>query len=123
MLKSIIQHNRTFHSTTVSLFNKSNIVQNRIKLTLFVKENCGLCEKAKYNLEQLYSKDKEISKLPLELVDINLPLNNKWWDKYSFDIPVLHIENTEKPENLAKIFHVIEENDVVDKVNGVKSKN
>jgi hypothetical protein len=57
------------------------------KVTLFTKEECTLCDKVKAVLEQTRSARPHA----LYSVDIADPRNQVWWDRYKYDIPVLHI--------------------------------
>ncbi|ERE84558.1 putative glutaredoxin-like protein C5orf63 like protein [Cricetulus griseus] len=50
-------------------------------LTLFTKDPCPLCDEAKEVLKPY--KDRE--------VDITLPENSTWYERYKFDIPVFHL--------------------------------
>ncbi|PWA29781.1 hypothetical protein CCH79_00007767 [Gambusia affinis] len=54
-------------------------------LTLFTKDPCPLCDEAKELLQPF--KHRFI----LQQVDISLPENRQWWDKYKWDIPVFHL--------------------------------
>lgn len=54
------------------------------------------------------------------IVNIDDPANKEWWDKYCFDIPVLHLEDSSKEGSLVKIFHRLNENDLKDKINSFK---
>ncbi|XP_058917583.1 glutaredoxin-like protein C5orf63 homolog isoform X3 [Kogia breviceps] len=54
-------------------------------LTLFTKDPCPLCDEAKEVLEPY--KNRFI----LQEVDITLPENSAWYDRYKFDIPVFHL--------------------------------
>ncbi|XP_014868361.1 PREDICTED: glutaredoxin-like protein C5orf63 homolog [Poecilia mexicana] len=54
-------------------------------LTLFTKDPCPLCDEAKELLQSF--KHRFI----LQQVDISLPENRQWWDKYKWDIPVFHL--------------------------------
>lgn len=54
------------------------------------------------------------------IVKIDDPKNKEWWEKYCFDIPVLHIEDAFKKDSLLKIFHRLDENDVADKIKSFK---
>lgn len=92
---------RAFH-TGIRLSNYS-----KVNLTLFSKANCGLCDKAKYVLNEVTA-TKGFESVKIQTVDIDDPKNKEWWTKYCLDVPVLHIENTENPESLSKIFHKLE---------------
>ncbi|XP_061651284.1 mirror-image polydactyly gene 1 protein isoform X3 [Phyllopteryx taeniolatus] len=54
-------------------------------LTLYTKDPCPLCDKAKEALEPLKHK------FVLQQVDIGRPENRAWRDKYKWDIPVFHL--------------------------------
>uniref|UniRef100_A0A4W6FBW9 Glutaredoxin-like protein n=1 Tax=Lates calcarifer TaxID=8187 RepID=A0A4W6FBW9_LATCA len=54
-------------------------------LTLFTKDPCPLCDEAKEVLEPLKHR------FVLQQVDISLPENKVWWDRYKWDIPVFHL--------------------------------
>ncbi|KAG5272659.1 hypothetical protein AALO_G00167950 [Alosa alosa] len=54
-------------------------------LTLFTKDPCPLCDDAKEVLEPYKHR------FTLQQVDITLPENKVWYDRYKFDIPVFHL--------------------------------
>ncbi|KAM4615253.1 glutaredoxin-like protein C5orf63 homolog [Polymixia lowei] len=54
-------------------------------LTLFTKDLCPLCDEAKEVLEPY--KHRYI----FQQVDITLPENKVWYDRYKYDIPVFHL--------------------------------
>nr|XP_020477060.1 glutaredoxin-like protein C5orf63 homolog [Monopterus albus] len=54
-------------------------------LTLFTKDPCPLCDEAKRELEPLKHR------FVLQQVDISLPENRMWLDRYRWDIPVFHL--------------------------------
>ena len=56
---------------------------------LFTKAGCTLCDKAKEVLADIAKEQPHA----LEAVDITDPDKRQWWDKYKYDIPVLHINN------------------------------
>ncbi|XP_055063247.2 glutaredoxin-like protein C5orf63 homolog [Misgurnus anguillicaudatus] len=53
-------------------------------LTLFTKHPCPLCEEAKEILEPYKHR------FEFQEVDISLPENSVWWERYRYDIPVFH---------------------------------
>ncbi|XP_017293171.1 glutaredoxin-like protein C5orf63 homolog [Kryptolebias marmoratus] len=55
-------------------------------LTLFTKDTCPLCDEAKEELQPFRHR------FVLQLVDIGLPENKHWWDRYRWDIPVFHLD-------------------------------
>ncbi|KAM8960774.1 glutaredoxin-like protein C5orf63 homolog [Pelodytes ibericus] len=54
-------------------------------LTLFTKDPCPLCDEAKEILLPY------MNKFVLEQVDITLPENLTWYERYKNDIPVFHL--------------------------------
>uniref|UniRef100_A0A9J7WWR9 Glutaredoxin-like protein n=1 Tax=Cyprinus carpio carpio TaxID=630221 RepID=A0A9J7WWR9_CYPCA len=54
-------------------------------LTLFTKEPCPLCDEAKAALEPYRHR------FELQEVDISLPENRVWFDRYRYHIPVFHL--------------------------------
>ena len=55
---------------------------------LFTKPGCTLCDDARAVLEAARATRPHV----LEAVDIGDAENKLWWDKYKYDIPVLHVE-------------------------------
>lgn len=90
-------------------------------MTLFSKNNCGLCDKAKVVMSNVLKDNQDLQRLAeYRIVNIDDPANKEWWDKYCFDIPVLHLEDSSKEGSLVKIFHRLNENDLKDKINSFK---
>ena len=56
-------------------------------IKLFTKDGCTLCDVAKDVLAMAAAQRPHT----LEKVDITDPENSAWWDKYKYDIPVLHV--------------------------------
>ena len=54
---------------------------------IFTKAGCTLCDVAKDVLKGAAAEQPHT----LESVDITDPEHAEWWDKYKYDIPVLHI--------------------------------
>ncbi|XP_067838446.1 glutaredoxin-like protein C5orf63 homolog [Heptranchias perlo] len=54
-------------------------------LTLFTKDSCTLCEEAKEALEPYRYR------FVLQEVDITIPENSVWYERYKYDIPVFHL--------------------------------
>ena len=95
----------------------TGVSKGGVKLTLFSKPQCGLCEEAKEIIEDVLESDA-IPKhnISMNIVNINQLNNKKWWDLYCFDIPVLHIEKDNDKESLFKMMHRIDEDVLVDKI-------
>ena len=65
-------------------------VTDAIKITLFTKEGCTLCDKVRDVLESLRSK------YPHQLVAVDITdeiYKDQWYEKYKYDIPVLHVNH------------------------------
>lgn len=86
-------------------------------LTLFGKPSCHLCNLAKESI-LFVLKDLGLSSSILHTVNINK--SQTWWNKYCFDIPVLHIEDSTRVKPLIKIMHRIDEFDLKDKLSKYK---
>ncbi|KAL6949829.1 hypothetical protein ACO0QE_000491 [Hanseniaspora vineae] len=149
--KTTAKQSTNLHTQSIKQYSKlakpyiSANQQAKVSMTLFSKDNCQLCDKALYILDEIYAKKPEYKEIVnLEIIDINNPLNKEWWDKYCFDVPVLHISeantseasisdsisesstskesNSNNKENssdvdITKIFHKLDENDVISKIN------
>ncbi|XP_060752070.1 glutaredoxin-like protein C5orf63 homolog isoform X1 [Tachysurus vachellii] len=71
---------------TPSQFIRTTCLQRSLPiLTLFTKDPCPLCDEAKEMLEPY--KHRFI----LQEVDITVPENSVWYDRYKYDIPVFHL--------------------------------
>lgn len=67
--------------------------KSTVLLKFFTKAHCMLCTNANEILQQaISSPDVENVKLNFTKVDIMDPNNKEWFDKYCYDVPVLHIE-------------------------------
>ncbi|KAK9475782.1 hypothetical protein V1514DRAFT_339039 [Lipomyces japonicus] len=78
------------------------------KLTLFTRAGCGLCDEAKRAVTTVIS-NAAIKPVYAE-VDIDNANHRQWFDKYAFDVPVLHWQNDEG--KTGKIMHHIGPADV-----------
>ena len=70
------------------------------RLTLFTKADCGLCETAKARLAQVQKK-RTVEYIE---VDIMKKDNQKWFDVYAFDVPVLHV---------SRVMHTYSKKDII----------
>lgn len=61
--------------------------EDRPTINLFTKAGCTLCDKAK----DVLARASEEEPHTLVAVDITDESNAIWWDRYKYDIPVLHI--------------------------------
>lgn len=58
-----------------------------IKLTLYTKKNCSLCDQAKEIIDDLYPETFEIE-------EIDITKNKELFNKFKFDIPVFYYKDT-----------------------------
>lgn len=63
----------------------------QVSLTFFTKETCLLCIKADKVLSGVLDAE-DLQNVPLKKVDIMDPANSKAFDKYCYDVPVLHVD-------------------------------
>ncbi|KAK5987296.1 Glutaredoxin-like protein [Cladobotryum mycophilum] len=64
------------------------------RITLFSRDNCGLCTQAKDVLSNVWDKRPFLYKE----VNLALPESKEWKNLYDFDIPVIHISKAEAGE-------------------------
>ncbi|GAB1311084.1 Glutaredoxin-like protein (Fragment) [Madurella fahalii] len=64
------------------------------RITLFTRENCGLCSQARSVLSDVWDKRP----FAFTQVDIIKPEWRAWRDLYEFDVPVIHISKAQSPE-------------------------
>ncbi|ODV59856.1 Mgp12p [Ascoidea rubescens DSM 1968] len=94
-----------------------------VSLNLFTKNDCSLCEKAKFVLKTIEAdnmKDKILGDKNIEInyIDITKEENKKWFDAYCFDIPVLHVDNSFKTKS-TKFMHQLDYNEVIKSINEI----
>ncbi|KAF9889751.1 hypothetical protein FE257_007057 [Aspergillus nanangensis] len=93
-------------------------LSSAVRVTLFTRAGCGLCDTAKLNVTALHKRR------PFDYaeVDIGLPAHQSWKDVYDFDVPVLHVQSV-KDDSLSdpkKLFHRFSEQEVETVVNEVE---
>lgn len=98
------------------LFSSSTLLKQQITLTLYAKDGCSLCDKAKVVLDEVSQNSNVQKSYNLQYVDITQPLNKQWWDKYCFDVPVLHVDRTNQEEPV-KMMHYLNQEDIVNEIN------
>ncbi|KAK3310420.1 uncharacterized protein B0T15DRAFT_37379 [Chaetomium strumarium] len=69
------------------------------RITLFTRENCGLCSQARSVLSDVWDKRP----FAFKEVDIIKPESRAWRDLYDFDVPVIHISKTQSPDEDPKL--------------------
>ncbi|KAE8325480.1 hypothetical protein BDV39DRAFT_178515 [Aspergillus sergii] len=71
------------------MFPTAASLSQAVRVTLFTRVGCGLCDTAKHAVTQLHKRRPfEYSEL-----DIMVPTNKPWKDVYEFDVPVLHVQS------------------------------
>jgi hypothetical protein len=92
--KSVLQRptNHCFASVTGKIYSFSDEDDDdddpkAPMVRLFTKEGCTLCDKVKDVLLEL----RPIQPHSLEQIDITDPNHEMWYEKYKYDIPVLHV--------------------------------
>lgn len=79
-------------------------------MTFFTKETCQLCKNAAQVLDKALA-SSEISPDRVLRVDIMKPENSSAFDKYCFDVPVLHVDRP--GEKVVKFMHYFDEAELV----------
>ncbi|KAK3672692.1 hypothetical protein LTR78_007504 [Recurvomyces mirabilis] len=67
-----------------------SLCQQALRLTLFTRQNCGLCRDAKVVLSGVRKKRD----FGYEEIDVMTAGQQKWKDTYEFDTPVVHIDKS-----------------------------
>ncbi|GEQ70617.1 hypothetical protein JCM33374_g4295 [Metschnikowia sp. JCM 33374] len=93
-------------ATSLRLLARSNILQ-QVSLTFFTKETCQLCKNAGVILDKTLQA-KDFSNVKLKTVDIMKPENSAAFDKYCYDVPVLHVDRPGQKKPV-KFMHYFDE--------------
>ncbi|KAL2110103.1 hypothetical protein VUR80DRAFT_1621 [Thermomyces stellatus] len=95
-----------------------------VRITLFTRPNCGLCDTAKTVLASL----RERRPFSYREVDLGKADAKGWRDLYDFDVPVIHVSKASAPEEdpstagrAAKLMHRFTEDEVEAKVRDVEA--
>ena len=101
---------------------------SQVRLTLFTRPNCSLCDTAKRTVTKL-RKHRKFDYLEM---DIMMSGNKAWKDVYELDVPVLHVQvcalrssATGEPITVSeprKLFHRFTEQEVEKLVNTVEEE-
>ncbi|KAK6067583.1 glutaredoxin-like domain-containing protein [Seiridium cupressi] len=78
----------------------SRLLQHACRITLFTRENCGLCGQAKSVLSDVWDQR------PFEYREVDIIKSQqvpRWRDLYEFDVPVIHIDKAAAPEEQPKL--------------------
>lgn len=89
---------------------------NKVSLTLYAKEGCSLCDKAKVVLKDVLESGQLQNKVQFTNVDITDPLNKQWWEAYCFDVPVIHIDRFNQKDPV-KMMHYLDKEEVIEELN------
>lgn len=106
----------TASNHTARWFSSTAFNSQKITLTLFAKDGCSLCDKAKVVVEEVRDNETMANKFNLQYVDITQPLNKQWWDAYCFDVPVLHVDRTNQ-EDPVKFMHYLNSEKIIEEIN------
>ncbi|KAF2486924.1 glutaredoxin-like domain-containing protein [Neohortaea acidophila] len=84
------------------------LLQQRLRLTLFTRPNCSLCDDAKEVINYVGKRRP----FEYEEIDVMEKQQQKWKALYEFDTPVLHVDAPEKQQqpfetttNARKLMH------------------
>lgn len=77
------------NSVTGPIYEMNDSNNNSPKIKLFTKEGCTLCDKVKDTLFEIRN-DYPHSLYAVDITDEDKQI---WFDKYKYDIPVLHMED------------------------------
>ncbi|KAK8090043.1 hypothetical protein PG997_005004 [Apiospora hydei] len=73
----------------------TRLFQHATRITLFTRDNCGLCVKAKSILSEVKaSRPFEYAEVDI-IKDESIP---RWRDLYEFDVPVIHVSKATAPK-------------------------
>lgn len=79
----------------------------RVSLTFFTKETCQLCKNASGILKKTLDQEP-FRDVDLTVVDIMKPENSAAFDKYCYDVPVLHVDRPGQKKPV-KFMHYFDE--------------
>lgn len=88
------------------LFVNTHIAR-QISLTFFTKDTCQLCKNASAILHKTLESE-EFGAVKLTTIDIMKPENSAAFDKYCYDVPVLHVDRPEQKKPV-KFMHYFDE--------------
>lgn len=98
------------------LFSSTSFLLLKVSLTFFTKKTCMLCTNARVvltsTLENNALKTKEVD---LKVIDIMEPENSEWFDKYCYDVPVLHVDRPDQKKPV-KFMHYFYEDKLVEEL-------
>lgn len=106
----------SFFVYTEPMFPTRALFAPGVRLTLFTRVGCSLCDTAKNNVLNV----RKRRPFDYSEIDVMAPGNKVWKDVYEFDVPVLHVQTVEKRHAGAveeisepkKLFHRFTEQEV-----------
>ncbi|KAK8083496.1 glutaredoxin domain protein [Apiospora saccharicola] len=103
----------------------TRLFQNACRITLFTRENCGLCTQAKSVLSNVWDSR------PFDYEEVDIIKDNTippWRDLYEFDVPVIHVSKATAPKEdpksaskALKLMHRLKEVDVQAKLDAAEA--
>lgn len=75
---------------TISMRQTIRLLQHRILVTLFMRENCSLCDNAKCVIENLTKKKA----FDYQQIDVMASDQQQWKLLYEYDTPVVDVVST-----------------------------
>ncbi|KAK6461686.1 hypothetical protein DFJ63DRAFT_336465 [Scheffersomyces coipomensis] len=100
-----------------SLSVTSSLGLEKPSLTFFTKKTCMLCTNAHQVLnDTLHNESLKHKDIDLKIIDIMNPENQKWFDVYCYDVPVLHVDR-ESQKKPVKFMHYLYEDKLLEEFN------
>ncbi|KAG6024452.1 hypothetical protein E4U40_003269 [Claviceps sp. LM458 group G5] len=103
----------------------SQRLRQACRITLFTRDNCGLCAQAKGVLSNVWDQRP----FAYREVNLALPESNAWRELYDFDIPVIHVSKSSAEEEqvssagkAVKLMHRFTTDQVQAKMNQVEEQ-
>ncbi|ERS95587.1 glutaredoxin domain protein [Sporothrix schenckii 1099-18] len=97
--------------------------QQKCRITLFTRPNCGLCTRAKSALAHVW----DARPFDYREVDVIDPVHKGWRDLYDLDVPVIHVskitaaeEDPKLASRAVKLMHRFDPDDVKAKMDLVE---
>ncbi|PVH22574.1 hypothetical protein CXQ85_005146 [Candidozyma haemuli] len=100
---------------TLKRFISSHARLGSLALTFYTKDGCQLCKNAKGVLDNVIKKANNKA-LKLEIIDISKPENSDAFDKYCYDVPVLHVNRADEAKPV-KFMHYFDMSKILQEIN------
>ncbi|AOA63417.1 hypothetical protein PP7435_CHR3-0328 [Komagataella phaffii CBS 7435] len=82
----------------------------KTSIKFFTKENCQLCEEAKLVLQDVLQ-EPQVMERGVDLQYIDILANEKYFEMYRYDVPVIHIEREDMP--IVKYMHRLDKQEII----------